>query len=391
MNGVEYLAGTEEVVKEPLPAYSNEAISFITNLSGKLMRSPLIRAFPDLAALAFWGRKGNLLKLKERCPEANLRLGRGLCFHVTPSNIPLSFAFSYMFGLLAGCSNIVRIPSRRFPQTEALLELIGEVLQDHPEVEKRTAFIRYPADNAITEAFCQMADARMIWGGDKTVRNIRGLRTQPKCIDICFADRYSICILDGESILSATEERLNRLADDFYNDTYLMDQNACSSPQLICWLRDSAEARTRFWDRVFALAEKKYDLQAAVCVDKFTHVCEDAIDHGDNLSGFSNMTNLLYRTEVKSLIPGIQNYRGHGGYFYEHRLEDLNEIAAVVTEKFQTVTYFGFDPEEVRKMVLNNRLRGIDRIAPVGKAMDVGVIWDGYDLVRLLSRLVNVE
>ena len=62
-----------------------------------------------------------------------------------------------------------------------------------------------------------------------------------------------------------------------------------------------------------------------------------------------------------------------------------------MTEKFQTVTYFGFDPEEVRKMVLNNRLRGIDRIAPVGKAMDVGVIWDGYDLVRLLSRLVNVE
>ena len=55
------------------------------------------------------------------------------------------------------------------------------------------------------------------------------------------------------------------------------------------------------------------------------------------------------------------------------------------------VTWFGLDPDEIRSVVLKNRLRGIDRITPVGKAMDIGVIWDGYDLVRMLSRLVNVE
>ena len=63
----------------------------------------------------------------------------------------------------------------------------------------------------------------------------------------------------------------------------------------------------------------------------------------------------------------------------------------MVTEKYQTFCYFGVDPEEIRKTVLAHHLAGIDRITPIGKAMDIGVIWDGYDLIRMLSRIVNVE
>ena len=170
-----------------------------------------------------------------------------------------------------------------------------------------------------------------------------------------------------------------------------MDQNACSSPMVICWTNDSEEARSRFWKAVYTLAERKYVLQAAVCVDKYTKSCEDAIDKFDNISGIVRETNLLYRAELKRLIPGLEEYRGQCGYFYEYSMKSLEEIVPVVTEKYQTVTWFGLDPEEIRAVVLKHRLRGIDRITPVGKAMDIGVIWDGYDLVRMLSRLVNVE
>ena len=41
--------------------------------------------------------------------------------------------------------------------------------------------------------------------------------------------------------------------------------------------------------------------------------------------------------------------------------------------------------------VVAARLRGIDRIVPVGKAMDIGVFWDGHDLVRELSRIVKAN
>ena len=169
-----------------------------------------------------------------------------------------------------------------------------------------------------------------------------------------------------------------------------MDQNACSSPQLILWLDDGAEARERFWQSVYDCAEKKYRLQAAVAVDKYTQMCEDAVNL-DIVKAVSRKGNLLYRAELETLLPDMTELRGEAGYFYEHVISCLDELKNNITEKFQTVTYFGIDPFEIRRFVITNNLRGIDRIAPVGRAMDISIIWDGFDIVRTLSRVVSVE
>ena len=41
--------------------------------------------------------------------------------------------------------------------------------------------------------------------------------------------------------------------------------------------------------------------------------------------------------------------------------------------------------------IVNNSLIGIDRIVPIGQALNIGVIWDGYDLIRKLSRIIEVR
>lgn len=48
------------------------------------------------------------------------------------------------------------------------------------------------------------------------------------------------------------------------------------------------------------------------------------------------------------------------------------------------------DANALREELIAANIRGIDRIVPVGKAMDIDVIWDGHDLVGELSRIVNV-
>ena len=389
MNGVEYVIGTADIINRPMQVYDDISCAFIAELSAEILKSPLARTYPDLSALAFWGRKANLQKLKEAFGDTAGRLGRGLCFHIAPSNIPVNFAFTYLFGLLAGNANIVRLPSKTFPQIDALCALMKKVLTRYPEIEIRTAFVRYPRNNEITEAFCKIADARMIWGGDQTIENIKSLPASPRCVDIAFADRYSLAIIDGEAVLQADAEQMKRLAENFYNDTWLMDQNACSSPQIILWQNDSDEARKKFWDAAFAVAEAKYALQDAVSVDKYTLFCTEAVSN-DNAENFARNGNLLYREEVKALTPDIINHRGKGGYFFEHSLKDVRELCAVITEKFQTITYFGIDATVLREELIAANIRGIDRIVPVGKAMDIDVIWDGHDLIRELSRIVNL-
>lgn len=390
LNGVEYVIGTADIVNAPIRVYDDTACAFIAELSAEILKSPLARTYPDLSALAFWGRKANLQKLKEAFGDTAGRLGRGLCFHIAPSNIPVNFAFTYLFGLLAGNANIVRLPSKTFPQIDALCALMKKVLSKYPEIEKRTAFVRYPRSDEITAEFCKIADARMIWGGDKTIANIKSLPASPRCVDIAFADRYSLAMIDGEAVLNADDAQMKRLAENFYNDTWLMDQNACSSPQIILWQNGSDEARKKFWDAAFAVAEAKYALQDAVAVDKYTLFCTEAVTNG-NAESFTRNGNLLYREEVKALTPDIINHRGKGGYFFEHALADLSELCAVITEKFQTITYFGIDAVKLREELIAANVRGIDRIVPVGKAMDIDVIWDGHDLVRELSRIVSVS
>lgn len=389
MKDVEYLIGNENIINMPLPIFAEETTTFIAELSAEILKSSLARQYPDLSALAFWGRKANLQKIKQEFGDTVSRLGRGLCFHIAPSNIPINFAFSYLFSLLAGNANIVRLPSKSFPQIEAFCSIFKKIIANYPEIEKRTAFIRYPRNNEITVEFCKIADARMIWGGDETIALVKAMPASPRCVDIAFADRYSLAIIDGTSVLNADEMQIKRLAENFYNDTYLMDQNACSSPQVILWQNDSPEARQKFWTAVIAVAKQKYVLQDAVAVDKYTKFCEESISNS-NVKEISHDENMLYRAELKELTFDIINHRGKGGFFFEYSLKNIEELTAIITEKYQTITYFGIDAEVLRENLIRANVRGIDRIVPVGQAMNIDIIWDGHDLIRELSRVVKV-
>ena len=55
------------------------------------------------------------------------------------------------------------------------------------------------------------------------------------------------------------------------------------------------------------------------------------------------------------------------------------------------MTYFGLSESDLSDFVVKNRLFGIDNITPVGTALDIGVFWDGYDIIRSLSRTINVR
>lgn len=372
----------------PLPIFDEAVCAFLGDFAATLLKSKMVRQFTDLSALAFWSRRANIQQLKKRY-ENEPRLGRGVCLHIAPSNIPVNAVFSYFFGLLSGNANIVRLPSKSFAQVEWVCALIKEKLEDFPQIKTRTLFVRYARDSLYSAELSKMADCRMIWGGDATVQHLKSLNAKPRTVDIAFPDRYSIAIINAKAVKNADDETLQRLAENFYNDTFLMDQNACSSPQLIAWLNDDAAAREKFWQAVLKVAREKYELQDALCVEKFTHFCEDAIRFGEDVLGGTRFFggNLLYLSEVRQL-QNVENLRGKGGYFYEYALQNIGELLAVVTEKFQTITYFGVEAEALQCEVIAANSLGIDRIVPIGKAMDIGILWDGHDLIRELSRVV---
>ena len=65
-------------------------------------------------------------------------------------------------------------------------------------------------------------------------------------------------LINSDKLLRLNNYDAKQLAEKFYNDTYLVDQNACSSPHLIIWFGKSMKkARTKFWNCLYETVKKK--------------------------------------------------------------------------------------------------------------------------------------
>ena len=79
------------------------------------------------------------------------------------------------------------------------------------------------------------------------------------------------------------------------------------------------------------------------------------------------------------------------GIFFQYDLDNLNELKKIISKKIQTITYFGFKKEKFKEFIIDNNIDGIDRVVPLGQALDLGLVWDGYDVINTLSRIVEIR
>lgn len=378
----------------PDTVFAEEVIEYLNALSSSLLKDKESRNYPDVVTFAFFCRKANLLRLKELyCDNRVLRLGRGVLFHIAPSNVPINFAYSLVAGLLAGNANVIRLSSKQFPQVDLVIRhcLLLTGKKEYLNISERIALVRYERTSDANAYFSSIADVRVIWGGDATIATLRQYPIPPRSFDICFADRYSIAVVRPKAIMAATEADLKRLAEDFYNDTYLFDQNACSAPHLVFWMKESRmeDAKERFWYYIYMHAARKYRLQPVLSVDKLTEFYREAIVLPCHK--IKTKDNLIVRNHLDHLPRNVDDFRCAGGFFLEYDIDSLDQIAEVVTEKYQTMAYYGFDKNELENFVVNNRMRGLDRIVPFGQTTAFSLTWDGYNLIDTLSRISMIS
>mgnify|MGYP006102230143 FL=1 len=395
LNKVKYLVGSEDYETKPFKPYNKITCAFLAEFSKKLNLQKNINEISDLKALAFWCRKKNIEYLIKKNLSDEIRIGLGLIFHITPSNIATNFIYSLFFGLLTGNSNVVKISSKKTIQSEIICKCLNLILKQKKfvKLKKRIVIIRYENNDNYTKNISYKCNLRVIWGGDETIKKIRKFELNPSSTDITFADRSSICIIDSNSIIKLDSFNLSILVEKFYNDTYLVDQNACSSPHIIFWKGKknvNRIAQKKFWDKLYALVIRKYNLEESSAVEKYTLLCKK-INFLRNNCNFMKYENYIYILKLKKLVKNLDELRGKWGLFYEYETNNLNKISIFLNKKFQTMTYFGLDKNFCKKIVVDNLTDGIDRIVPIGQALDINLNWDGFDLNKSLTRVLEVK
>lgn len=394
LDQVSYLAGSKDLagilpnipVRHP---FEERAVAFLDAVSRTLMTDQEAKRFSDVVTFAFWIRRASILKLRACFEEAgSLRLGRGVIFHIAPSNVPVNFAYSLVAGFLTGNANIVRIPTKEFEQVRIIVCAWNRVLEKFEDMKPYSLLVRYGREKEINDFFSSIADVRIVWGGDATIAELRKSPLPPRSGEITFADRYSLAVIDADYYLEQTDR--TKTAEDFYNDTFLTDQNACTSPRIVIWSGNRiGEAKAEFWKHLHCLVKERYVIQPIQSVNKLTSACLiSARMQGCRV--IEAQDNLITRIAVPGISQDLMEYRDNSGYFFEYDCADIMELRELCDNKrCQTIAYIG-DKDMVLPLIRAG-VRGIDRVVPIGKTMDFDLIWDGYNLPALLTRTVVMK
>ena len=55
------------------------------------------------------------------------------------------------------------------------------------------------------------------------------------------------------------------------------------------------------------------------------------------------------------------------------------------------MSYYGFEKKILKNKIKFNEFKGIDRVVPIGQTLDIDLAWDGFDIIKQLTRVVEVK
>lgn len=374
-------------------AFEPATVELLGRLSRRIFAAGGIGERPDIRAFGFAIREAAVEPLRQSYVALDsgttCLTPRGTVLHFPPVNVDTVFAYSWLWSLLSGNRNVVKLSGRRSEATTWLAKAVWAELDNTNTPERLRAsnlWLACDHDSETLTSLSLAADVRMIWGGDEAVTNIRRLPIRPRTIDLAFADRESAAFIDVNAAARLTAEELEALADRFAVDICTFDQAACSSPRRVLWIgafKDAEAVSGRFWPAVDrAMAARAFAPSAEAGVEKF--LVANLIAASGIASGYTRPSARL--TVLTSHVADLPNRIDCGwGFVYQSFVETIDEAVTGLNERFQTVTVFGFHGvlERLGRQLAGS---GIDRIVPVGQALAFGRFWDGFDFLQALTR-----
>ncbi|RSN00325.1 gamma-glutamyl phosphate reductase [Nonomuraea sp. WAC 01424] len=377
----------------PLEVGDERVRGFLTAFGRRLLRPALARRHPELGSLGFFLRPSELARTLDGLRTHHVRVPRGLVFHLPPANVDTVFVYSWALSALMGNRNVVRLSPRAGAVATVIVDTLREALADaDPVVAATQRIVSYDRRaQAVTAGLSAACDLRVVWGGDDTVREVRRHPLAPHARELTFPDRSSFAVVNAAAWLCAPRVARVAAAEGFVNDAYWFDQAACSSPRTVFWVGaddDCDSAREDFTEQVSrVLAGRGWGVDAAMAVEKRVSVYGLAADGLVDMIEFRG--NALANVTLAAAAAMPRRWLG-AGTFAHARVRALAELIPLVERKDQTMTHFGFAPDELEELARGLGGRGVDRMVPVGSALSFDRVWDGVDLPGEFTRLVTV-
>jgi hypothetical protein len=373
-------------------AFTPERMEVVVRFADVLARDLTFRDFPALRAFAFWIRKSAITRLHldftARLPANCVALGRGIAFHVPPANVDTIFLYSWVVAFLTGNVNITRLPSSLSRPVEHALTALLELLRDGGFSDM---FVFYPPSDPINRALSHIADLRFVWGGDAKVAAFETLPLRTGGRSLVFPDRTSCTVIDGAYLASLDDRAREALARRLYNDIFVFDQMACSSPHLI-YVVGRSTTHAAYIEHLVGEVDRVAHASGTIIgpshdIEKLAAAMQLAAEGAVvQVQRFSPETTLVELAPAAAVLPRVG-----GGFLSIFYIAALDDLADRISERTQTLGYAGFTRETMDAFARIVGMRGLCRVVPIGQALNFDVVWDGHDLLHDSVRLIRVS
>lgn len=391
IDGVTLLERLEACRSLLVAPFATERIDLIAAVSEAILkRKAPVSSF--VKHFGFWIRHAALHRLQQdfgrRHPAQTLARPRGLVFHLPPKNVETVFLYSWVLSFLAGNANVVRLPREISADMRWICELILAALSK--AADRSQWLIHYPSDSDLGRTISAAADARIVWGGNAKIKAFEAIPLRNGGKSIWFGDRFSLCVLDGETVAALGEIERGELAHRLFNDIFIFDQMACSSPHVLYVVGDA--------DRHLAGIKTLLQALGAVAADKgeasatghqIAKMVQAFASAAGGLSSEVTWRNAMLTSAI-AVGEDRSEQRVGGGFLNVVFVPSLAAVSGLLREHDQTVSHFGFPADAIRDVAASNTALGVSRWTAVGSALDFDAVWDGYDLLFELTRLVRV-
>lgn len=313
---------------------------------------------------------------------------RGIVCHWVAGNVPTLSMFSLLQSIIAGNTNIMRIPKNAIENFSAMMKVLKEVKLNGRStgemIVKKTSAVHFPSsERELTEKMSALADARVIWGGHDAVTAISSIKKRTHCEDIVFGPKYSFAVVDRHY---SNSEELRDIVRRFVNDIKSFDQNACSSPHVI------------FFE---ANMEKLADIG---------NIFAEELRKNEPKTLPGDISNILIKraeysmdTRKKAIFP--ENFKW--GIFIddEKKLEEplcnssiflksvgsIEEVLDLINPRIQTIGCAIKNLEDFLDFSNKAGFRGISRLTAPGQMNLYDSPWDGMMVLERLIRWVSAD
>jgi hypothetical protein len=358
---------------------------------------------PGIVFLRMWLRRGTLEPIIARELGANglhggwSDYGRAKCKafplgvvgHWPAGNVEIQPILSMTCALLGGNAALVRVPNSLVDITQRLMEKL--VQSDQGEVLTKRIFVAaFDHDRRdLQEAMARSVDGAMIWGGQESVLQVRGLPFPHWTKMAVFGPRISVAAMDAGAWGNPGEQDAWSLR--IARDVWQFDQQACSSPQVLFLENRAGQPTYQFLT----------SLQRAFETENRAHP-RQTISAGLTSAIYNARASwLLKDTTHRAAFPQGPDWTllfGSGSDIPEPiqgktltvlEVDNLLDAVSKFDGNVQTLGLGMADPENEKNLASVAGNRGVDRIVKLGRMHVFVPPWDGVDLVRPMVRMVR--